>query len=193
MTIYFLFGKTGSGKSYIGGLLEKLNIIHIDGDKHITPRMIDCLIEDEQMTPEMIDEFVNVLIDVIKSQKERTPKQSFVISQAMYLDKHRLKLLKAIPELKFVMIDVAPSLRESFIADRFQKRESKVSLRYANEMDKFFESPSHEIILFENNQEADEILIEQIHKKMSALFNPIVKEEPNSSIQMEFTSISLCH
>lgn len=71
MTIYFLFGKTGSGKSYIGRLLEKLNIIHIDGDKHITPRMVDCLIEDEQMTPEMIDEFVNVLIDVIKIQKEK--------------------------------------------------------------------------------------------------------------------------
>lgn len=70
MAVYFLFGKTGSGKSYIGGLLEKLNILHIDGDKHITQKMLDCLIEDEQMTPEMIDEFVNVLIDVIKTQKK---------------------------------------------------------------------------------------------------------------------------
>ncbi|KTD22854.1 Uncharacterised protein [Legionella lansingensis] len=187
MTIYFLFGKTGSGKSYIGRLLEKLNIIHIDGDKHITPRMLDCLIEDEQMTPEMIDEFVNVLIDVIKTQQEKTPKQSFVVSQAMYLDKHRLKLLNAIPELKFVMIDIAPRLRESFITSRFQNKESKISPRYANEMDKFFESPSHEIIRFENNQEADEILIEQIHEKMSALFNRVAKEELNSYVRLEFT------
>lgn len=71
MTIYFLFGKTGSGKSYVGRLLEKQNILHIDGDNHITPRMLDCLIEDEQMTPDMIDEFVVVLIDVIKNQKEK--------------------------------------------------------------------------------------------------------------------------
>lgn len=71
MTVYFLFGKTGSGKSYLGRLLEKQNIIHIDGDKHITQRMLDCLIEDEQMTPDMIDEFVMVLIDVIKKQKEK--------------------------------------------------------------------------------------------------------------------------
>lgn len=187
MTIYFLFGKTGSGKSYIGSLLEKLNIIHIDGDKHITPRMIDCLIEDEQMTPEMIDEFVNVLIDVIKTQREKTPKQSFVISQAMYLDKNRLKLLNAIPELKFAMIDVAPRLRESFVTTRFQNKESKVSPRYAKEMDKFFESPSHEIILFENTQETDEILMKQIHEKMPALFNIVTKEELNSHRQLQFT------
>lgn len=186
MTIYFLFGKTGAGKSYIGRLLEKLNIIHIDGDKHITSRMLDCLIEDEQMTPEMIEEFVSVLINVIKMQKEKTPNQSFVISQAMYLDKHRLRLLNSIPELKFVMIDVAPSLRESFITSRFQNKESKVSPRYANDMDKFFESPSHEIILFENNQKGDEILIEQIHKKMSALFKVVAKEELNSYKQLEF-------
>lgn len=69
MTIYFLFGKTGSGKSYIGELLRQLSIVHIDGDNHITQKMRDCLIEDEQMTPEMIDEFVDVLIDVIKTQK----------------------------------------------------------------------------------------------------------------------------
>ena len=177
MIIYFLFGKTGSGKSYIGKLLEKLNIIHIDGDKHITPRMLDCLIEDEQMTPEMIDEYVNVLIDVIKTQKEKTPEQGFVVSQAMYLDKYRLKLLNAIPELKFVMIDVAPTVREHFLTRRFQNKESKVSPRYANEMDKFFETPSHEIIRFENNQAADDVLIEQIHEKMPALFNLVAKEE----------------
>lgn len=186
MTIYFLFGKTGSGKSYIGRLLEQLNILHIDGDKHITPRMLDCLIEDEQMSSDMIDEFVNVLIDVIKTQKEKTPTQSFVISQAMYLDKNRLKLLNAISDLKFVMIDVAPRLRENFITSRFQNKESKVSPQYAKEMDKFFEKPSHEIILFENNENTDEILIEQIHEKMPALFNCVAKEELNSYMQLQF-------
>ncbi|WP_454781737.1 hypothetical protein [Legionella sp. WA2022007384] len=182
MIIYFLFGKTGSGKSYIGKLLEKLNIIHIDGDKHITPRMLDCLIEDEQMTPEMIDEYVNVLIDVIKTQKEKNPEQGFVVSQAMYLDKYRLKLLHAIPELKFVLIDVAPTVRAHFLTRRFQNKESKVSPRYANEMDKFFENPSHQIIPFENNQAADDVLIEQIHEKMPALFNMVAKEEEFNTI-----------
>lgn len=186
MTIYFLFGKTGSGKSYIGRLLERLDIIHIDGDKHITQRMLDCLIEDEQMTPEMIDEFVDVLIDVINTQKEKTPQQSFALSQAMYLDEHRLKLLNAIPELKFVLINVAPKLRERFITSRFQNKESKVSLQYANEMDEFFESPSHELIVFENNQQADEALIEQIHEKMPALFNQDKKSELNSYIQRHY-------
>ncbi|WP_058534690.1 hypothetical protein [Legionella saoudiensis] len=187
MTIYFLFGKTGSGKSYIGQLLEKLNILHIDGDKHITPRMQDCLIENDQMTPDMIDEFVHVLIDVIKTQKEKTPAQSFAISQAMYLDKHRLKLLNAIPDLKFIMIDIDPTLRESFITSRYQDKKSKVSLQYANEMDKFFERPSHEIILFENFPKADEILIKQIHEKMPALFNIKEKEELTVYRQLELS------
>lgn len=89
MTIYFLFGKTGSGKSYIGELLRQLNIVHIDGDNHITQKMRDCLIEDEQMTPEMIDEFVDVLIDVINTQKENTQREfcyfaSDVSRQASY-------------------------------------------------------------------------------------------------------------
>lgn len=83
----------------------------------------------------------------------------------MYLDKHRLKLLNAIPDLKFVMIDVAPRVRENFITSRFQNKESKVSPRYAKEMDKFFETPSHEIILLQNNQQADELLLQQIQEK----------------------------
>lgn len=82
----------------------------------------------------------------------------------MYLDKNRLKLLNAISDLKFVMIDVAPRLRESFITSRFQNKESKVSPQYAKEMDKFLKT-FHEIILFENNENTDEILIEQIHEK----------------------------
>lgn len=98
----------------------------------------------------------------------------------MYLDKYRLKLLNAIPELKFVLIDVAPKVREQFISRRFENKESKVSPRYANEMDKFFESPTHEVVTFENNQEADDILIEQIHEKMPALFNMEAKEELSS-------------
>lgn len=106
----------------------------------------------------------------------------------MYLDKHRLKLLHAISGLQFVMIDLAPKLREQFITSRFQNKESKVSLRYANEMDKFFESPSHDLIRFENNQEAEELLIEQIHEKMSALFKRAVKkEESKPSLQPEFS------
>ncbi|HBD7151489.1 TPA: hypothetical protein KKW77_000822 [Legionella pneumophila] len=186
MTIYFLFGKTGSGKSYIGELLRQLNIVHIDGDNHITQKMRDCLIEDEQMTPEMIDEFVDVLIDVINTQKEKTPKESFAISQAMYLDKHRMKLLNAIPELKFVMIDVTPVLRASRITNRFRNQESKVSLRYATKMDTFFEYPSHETIRLENNQGSDETLIEQIREKLPALFNMDSKEELNPGIKLQF-------
>jgi len=185
MTIYFLFGKTGAGKSYIGKLLEQLNILHIDGDTHITSRMRDCLNEAEQMTPDMIDEFVDALIQVINRQKEKNPTQSFVISQAMYLDKHRLRLLNAIPELQFVLIDVPQPLRESRISSRFLNRESKVSLDYAIRMDSFFQPPSHEKILIENTQGPDEILIDQIYAKMPALFDIKPKIEPGSDSQLQ--------
>lgn len=185
MTIYFLFGKTGSGKSYIGELLEQLKIIHIDGDAHLTQKMRDCLIEDEQMTPEMIDEFVDVLIEVIRSKKVELPKQSFVVSQALYLDKHRLKLLKTIPDLKFVMIDVTPVIRASRVTSRFRNKESKVSLHYANQMDKFFEVPSHDVILLENNKASDEALIAEIQKKLPALFNIESEEELDNSIPLQ--------
>jgi gluconate kinase len=176
MTVYFLYGKTGSGKSYIGSLLEQHHIIHIDGDNYITQTMKDCLAKRVQMTPTMIDEFVEALIDVINQKKKENPEQSFVISQALYLDKHRLKLLKAIPDLQFVLMDVKPVLRAGRISSRFQNNESKVSLSYAIGMDKFFEDPTHDIIRFENNQDSDEALLEQIQEKMPALFSEEVKE-----------------
>jgi len=187
MTVYFLFGKTGSGKSYIGEQLERMGIHHIDGDKHITQRMRDCLLEGEQMTRDMIDAFVEVLVNVIKAQKLKAPQQSFVISQAMYMDHHRHRLLSAIPELKFVMIDVIQAIREDRVSSRFDNNQSKVSLSYAKDMDKFFEAPTHEVLLLQNNLNSTTALVADIKQVMPNLFDIDIQESQDVESSLSYS------
>lgn len=142
MKIYLLFGKTGSGKSHIGRFLEEQGIFHIDGDKHITDEMRECLKTDTQMTEDMIGRFVLHLAEVINRQKKER-EQPFVVTQALYLDSYRQQLLEAVAGLEFVLIDSDESERMQRIAARHLSGESKVTPAYAIEMDKRFEEPRH--------------------------------------------------
>lgn len=149
MKIYLLFGKTGSGKTYIGKLLENQHIFHIDGDKHITDEMRDCLRTDTQMTEVMIGRFVKHLATVINQYKEQRT-ESFVVTQALYLDEYRQELLSAIPELEFVLVDSPETARMQRIKARNDLGESKVTPAYALQMDKRFEQPKHSYKLIMN-------------------------------------------
>lgn len=159
MTIYFFFGKTGSGKTYISNLLEKHGIEHVNGDNYITDEMKECLEKDKQMTPDMIDRYVNHLIKVINKFRQSTSNQSFIVSQALYLNKHRIELLKSINDLQLVHIRTPDVLRGVRIDKRFMLKESKVSLEYAVKMDDFFEEPSVPVMNIENSYQDDTSLL----------------------------------
>lgn len=170
MTVYFLFGPTGTGKTYIGHLLRANGVTFIDGDKYITTRMRNCLLKDEQMTPEMIDEFVEKLKDIIIEHKESLGNKSFVIAQALYMNKHRQYLLRKIKELVFVLVKSEQSIREDRIRARFQSKESGVNIEYAKEMDDKFESPSHAHLIINNDRQAKSDLLSAIKDTMPELF-----------------------
>jgi adenylate kinase family enzyme len=160
MTIYFLFGKTGAGKTYVANLLsEKKGLLHIDGDEHITEEMREALRSDTQMTREMIKAFIENLIMVIQDQRVRSPDTSFIVSQALYIDCLRHRLLEAFPnELVFVWIDTEQSLREKRISARFFSRDSKVTPSYAKDMDSFFETPTHPHKKLMNNGDDNQVV-----------------------------------
>lgn len=171
MTIYFLFGKTGTGKTYIADLLHhEFNIEHINGDAFITPRMKECLAKGVQMTSDMIDEFVLSLIKIITNKKQDMDGESFIVSQALYLDKNRLAVLKAFPkELKFVLIESNDRQRRNRIESRFSALKSKVSSEYALDMDKFFQQPTHPFITVNNDSQDGQLLVQHLRSSLPDL------------------------
>lgn len=147
MTVYVLFGKTGVGKTYIGEFIaEQYDLPHIDGDKFITKEMQYCLEEDEQMTVEMIDAYVNNLIRIIEDFKRQNIGTDLIFTQALYLNKHREQILAEISDSVMVHITVPEPLRFTRITNRYNLFKSKVHVDYAIEMDKHFQPPTHRTI-----------------------------------------------
>ena len=161
MTIYFLFGKTGTGKSYVGEILaNRTGLSHIDGDKFITPRMRLALANETPITREMIDEFVWVLVDKIKDKLQGGSDVSFIVSQAMYMNAHRQILLTEFgDQIKLVLIDSDEAIRKKRIEARFESGLSKVTVACAEEMDPKFEQPLHPHHTLKNNDQDDTIYL----------------------------------
>lgn len=170
MTIYFLFGKTGTGKSYVGDILaNRTGLPHIDGDKFITSKMREALATETPIKREMIDEFVLVLVDKIKGLLGDDPDTSFIVSQAMYMNEHRQILLSAFGDhIKLILIDSDDAIRQERIKTRFEAEESKVTLEVAAEMDAKYEKPSHihDTLSNDNDNEA-------IYQAFQALRDPL--------------------
>ena len=84
MKIYILFGKSGSGKNYVGDYLQnQYNWLHFDADQIITDDMKDCIRLGKQMSVEIIDTYMEILKENIKFFY-KTQNVPTVISQAMY-------------------------------------------------------------------------------------------------------------
>lgn len=178
MTIYFLFGPTGTGKSYVGDLLsKKTGLLHIDGDKYITPLMRNALAQETPITREMIDEFVWVLVDKIKAQLAKDAKASFIISQAMYMNEHRQILLDAFPgNMQLILIQSDEKIRKSRILSRYNAGKSKVTVKCAEEMDPKFEAPDHDFNVLDNNDQ-DELLY-QAFESLYEIKTPHLPQDP---------------
>lgn len=157
MTIYFLLGRTGTGKTYVGeNLKRKTGLPHYDGDKFITQEMRDALEKDIPLTRPMIDAFVEKLKGDIALLMEKHPGESFIISQALYMNEHREILLSAHPELRLIWVDSDEGIRQGRIKERFINGDSRVSPECAREMDTHFEAPEvpYDILMNDGNDVA---------------------------------------
>ncbi len=170
MTIYFLFGYTGSGKSFIGKQLSARGITHLEGDQFITEDMRSFLAEKKQMTREMIYVFTDILIEEIKKTHNQLSGESFVVTQAMYVNDCRERILQAVSDLQFVWVQSDTPLRKQRVLERFENNESGVSEEYANEMDPLFEAPKHPVIVLNNSSISEETLMEEIREVMPELY-----------------------
>lgn len=148
MPILILFGPTGAGKTYIGKLLAKdFGYYFYDGDNDLSEEMKQALNSMKIITDRMRQKFIFRLINsCVKLDKKY---KNLVIAQTFIKDKYRQRLLKKLPQAKFVLVKTKTNIR---YVRRQQRADYPWDETYVKKMDRLFETPKipHHLITNDN-------------------------------------------
>ena len=158
-----LFGKIGSGKSYVGELFQReFDLAYHDADHDLPGAMKEAIRNHQTITEEMRDDFVKSIINRIHQLSQEH--QHFCIAQALFKNRHRLQIRAAFPELQMVWVRSDESLTDA----RLEKRTGHVASQYYAQMvNPNFEEPTHNHLLIENTGDDSSLL-----REMRAIFMP---------------------
>ena len=159
--IKLLFGKAGSGKSYIGKLASSLYGLHFhDADEDLPERFSRAIKNQERVTDEVRDEYVDRIIATLG--RLMLTSERICVCQALFRNKYREKILEAIPPVEYVWID-AP---EHLISSRLGNRAGHLASRgYAEMSNRIFEVPTIAHVRLENGD--DPI---KVNQQITAIF-----------------------
>lgn len=177
-SILFLFGKSGSGKSYVGDILGEVLGWHVyHADEDLTEEMKLALKESRPFTNDMRDRYFSIVAKKILGLTK--VHRRIAVTQGAYKERHRDYLASNIPGLEFVYIQS----NEALIRERLSKRECGISTASAKALDSDFEPPDSEINVIDNNGSKSEI-IEQL--------SSIAEAMPNKFSQQDAAKLRLC-
>ncbi|MBX7145318.1 MAG: adenylyl-sulfate kinase [Oligoflexia bacterium] len=134
--VIFLYGLAGAGKSFVGDLVSHVfgwDLYHADQD--LTPKMRQAIAEKRLFTPEMRDEYFQIIAKKIRAIKRGAV--PLVVTQAAYKRQHRDYLRQTLPSVEFVCISAPLEL----IVERLRQRGDFVCPDYAHSMLVNFEPP----------------------------------------------------
>lgn len=136
--IKFLFGKAGSGKSHIGEAAGRDYGFHFhDADQDLPATFRKAIESGGGVTEKMREEYTEVLIATVS--RLASAHRDVCISQALFRNRIRLRLLQAVPAVEFVWID-AP---DDVILARLQGRPDHIATApYARMVNSLFEVPT---------------------------------------------------
>lgn len=158
--IVILFGLSGTGKTYIGNIIEKyFDFFHLDADQLLTEDMNKYIKNGQILTTKMLKEFLSVIIEKISILKKTHTK--IVVSQGLYRSKYR-NLIKdkfINHNIKFIQIIANDEITKA----RIKHRNNYISEEYANKILQYFEPMENSNIIINNNV-GDELLIKEIKK-----------------------------
>jgi gluconokinase len=149
--LLILFGLSGSGKNFVGDILQKhFSYYHWDADVVLPHDMRLCIQQKTHFTQDMRDRFATIISANISALKMSHKK--LVISQGLYKEKNRDDILKAHPDAKFILIQAD----EDKIISRLKETRGMAQADYAAIIQKNFETPlNHHGVLVNNTGSQD--------------------------------------
>jgi carbohydrate kinase (thermoresistant glucokinase family) len=159
--IKLLFGKAGSGKSYVGKLASLVYGFHFhDADEDLPERFRRAIENQEEVTDEVREEYINNIIATIR--RLMLAHKDICICQALIRNRYREKILEAIPSVEYVWVDAPDDL----ILSRLENRAGHVAPRaYAERVNRLFEMPTVAHVRFENGNDPT-----TVDEQMTAIF-----------------------
>lgn len=170
----FLFGQAGSGKSYVGTLLQRRFGFHFhDADWDLPPALHAAVASHQPITEDMRYEFTEAIVQrIVRLRQEH---QRFVVAQALFKNRHRERLRQAFPDLHFVWIRAPRSL----LLERLRKRVGHLaSSYYADLINPGFEEPTLPHSVIENISDP-----RQLESDLAALCAAPSAETHNHALQ----------
>ncbi len=166
--IFVVFGLPGTGKTFVGKLLnEKLGYYYYEGDTVMPDDIKDAVFKKQAITDEQRDVFFKRLIEEIKKLQET--QQNIVVSQTFIKEQYRQQFLQAFPDTQFLLVETDTPIREG----RLEKRKSfPIDKEYARAMCKIFETPKLTHKTINNTAEGEE----EIKKQIDVLLENITLE-----------------
>ena len=156
--LIILFGLSGSGKNFVGNILQNHFDFHFwDADQALPQDMLDCIAQKQSFTQAQRDNFTRVIIEKVSSLENNPNNQNLVVAQALYKEKNRKEIQDAFPDAIFFHVKASP---EKIMARRRNSNEG-IDADYAKKISLNFENPilTHEDI--ENNSDKQAI-VEQL-------------------------------
>ena len=101
--IVFLFGTWGSGKSYIGNMIQqKCGLLHMEADIQFDKQMLNALHSRNYHELDLTNYYHRVVSDIFNFQKRSN---DFVVSQGIYQETYRKMIFDVFdPDIRFVWV-----------------------------------------------------------------------------------------
>lgn len=151
--VWFLFGLSGAGKSYVGDVISQHTgwpVYHADID--ITAEMKLALSEARPFTDTMRDEYFSQLLVHIKSRQHAN--LPLIVTQGAYKRKHRDFLKAHLPGLSYIWVEAPLEL----IMSRLERRGQGIRAASAAALFKDFEPPVEDGFRLTNDGDQSRIL-----------------------------------
>lgn len=153
MSLLFVFGTPGVGKSFVGRILHhEYDFFHYDADEDLTEEMIAAIKNEIVFTDAMRQEYFDIVVQKTDFLLERNKK--VVVTQALIKEKNRHQIFAALPDTKFIHVTAAVNN----INQRLRIRDNWVSVEYANKIRAIFEAPTMPHINIDNNRDKQHIM-----------------------------------